>query len=417
MGLHQRKDDGSKANYKRNAGIVKVFGACIFIALIFCAGFFVRGNTQLLGSLGFATLIPGDLVNDPALASMQDTVSSRVDEITALIDKESVNTYDLNEATTTMANALVAATNDAYVRYFDEASYQSYLQSASNPDRGIGVLFGEYDGRCYAVDVFEGSYAEAAGVQAGDFIQTIDGEQRDQWSMPDVMEALARPEGESTYITWRRPENIDASGGEVFSTTLPYYSEAQENITHETIEGIEYIDIRQLSSDSASVVRSIVTQAVQNGVAGVVIDLRDVPGGYLTQAVEIASMFITSGTVVQIQTNEAVTTRSADSETLTDLPVVVLANGRTSGSAEVLVAALQETQRATVVGTTTQGKGSVQVIQPLSFGGALRYTAAYYLTPSGNPIEGVGVNPDITVSNEGNQQTVAVEVARSAANG
>lgn len=417
MGLHQRKEDASKSNYKRNAGIVKIFGACICVCLIFCLGFLLRGNTQLLASLGFANLAPTAPQSDDSTATQhQDTIAKRIDEVESLLDTESLNTYDLNQATTSMVNSLISATDDPYVRYFDTESYQSYLESTSSPDRGIGVLFGEYNGQCYAVDVFEGSYAEAAGVQPGDFIHTIDGEQRSQWSMPEVMEALSRPEGESVYITWRRPENLDASGGETYSTTLSYYTESIENILFEVIDGVGYIDVRQLSSDSASIVRSVIEQADTDEVSAFVLDLRDVPGGYLTQAVEIASLFIPSGTVVQIQTNDTVTTRSADGESITNLPLVVLANGRTSGSAEVLVAALQETERASVVGTTTQGKGSVQVIQPLSFGGALRYTAAYYLTPSGSGIEGVGVVPDITVSNAGNQQTVALEVARSAAN-
>lgn len=88
------------------------------------------------------------------------------------------------------------------------------------------------------------------------------------------------------------------------------------------------------------------------------LDLRDVPGGYLTQAVDIASLFIQSGEVVQIETAEGITTRSADGSSVTTAPLVVLVNGRTSGCAEVLAAALQETGRATVVGTTTLGKGA-----------------------------------------------------------
>ena len=143
------------------------------------------------------------------------------------------------------------------------------------------------------------------------------------------------------------------------------------------------------------------------------LDARDVPGGYLTQAVEIASLFIPSGTVVQIQTKDTTTVKAADGESVTALPLVVITNGRTAGSAEVLAAALQEAGRATIVGTTTQGKGTVQVMQPLSFGGALRYTAANYLTSNGRAIEGSGVLPDITVSNTDSQLMVALEVAAS----
>lgn len=161
--------------------------------------------------------------------------------------------------------------------------------------------------------------------------------------------------------------------------------------------------------------RETIQASLQQGARAFVIDLRDVPGGYLTQAVEIASFFIQSGTVVQIQTNVNTTTRSADGEPLTKVPVVVLVNENTAGAAEVLAAALQEVNKAPVVGTVTQGKGSVQVMQPLSFGGALRYTAAVYLTPSGRSLDGSGVSPDVMVRNGQDQSITAIEIARSRA--
>ena len=97
------------------------------------------------------------------------------------------------------------------------------------------------------------------------------------------------------------------------------------------------------------------------------------------------------------------------------MPVVVLVNENTAGAAEVLAAALQEVNKAPVVGTVTQGKGSVQVMQPLSFGGALRYTAAVYLTPSGRSLDGSGVSPDVMVRNGQDQSITAIEIARSRA--
>jgi carboxyl-terminal processing protease len=144
-----------------------------------------------------------------------------------------------------------------------------------------------------------------------------------------------------------------------------------------------------------------------------VLDLRNIPGGYLTQAVEIASQFIQSGTVVQIKSGDNTTAKSAEGTEANTMPLVVLVNDKTAGSAEVLAAALQDSQRATVVGSQTQGKGSVQVMQPLSFGGALRYTAATYLTPSGRAIDGVGVTPDVVVSNADRQLSIAREIASS----
>lgn len=155
------------------------------------------------------------------------------------------------------------------------------------------------------------------------------------------------------------------------------------------------------------------------GAHSFVLDLRDNPGGYLTKAVDVASLFIKSGVVVEVDTLDANSTKQVSGDVATDAPLVVLVNGNTAGSAEVVAAALRDTARATAVGTNTMGKGSVQVTKPLSFGGALRYTAARYVSPSGHAIDGVGVTPDITVNTrEGagdNQKQLAIETAASLA--
>ena len=116
---------------------------------------------------------------------------------------------------------------------------------------------------------------------------------------------------------------------------------------------------------------------------------------------------------MQIKSGENTTTKSADGVDVTNLPLVVMVNEKTAGSAEVLAAALQDSRRATIVGMQTQGKGSVQVMQPLSFGGALRYTAATYLSPSGRAIDGNGITPDIAISDASRQLSIALETAAS----
>ena len=262
------------------------------------------------------------------------------------------------------------------------------------------------------VDVFEGSEAANMGVLPGDYVEAIDGEKKDQWSLPEVTNTLRRDEGETVYITWRRPGK-DNAGGTTFNTSLRYENSPETNITYSVTNGIAYIEIKQLGSDCAEVLKRTIAQAANEGASALVLDLRNIPGGYLTQAVEIASLFIQSGTVVQIKSGDTTTTKTADGAEVTNLPLVVLVNEKTAGSAEVLASALQDSQRATVVGVQTQGKGSVQVMQPLSFGGALRYTAATYLSPSGRAIDGVGVTPDVVIANTERQVPIALEIAAS----
>ncbi len=402
--------------YKKNARIMRGIGLCLCICLVFCAGFWARGNEVLMGLLGISD--PSVQQTNSALSSAStfDSLAARVSEVEDILDKDSLDEYDLGTATELVMNSYISSTNDSYLHYYDEPSYNTYLANTSNPESGVGILFGEKDGTCYAADVFDGSEAAALGVKPGDFVDAIDGVHKDVWTMAEVVNTLGNRQGEDVIITWRRDSNSgDATTYNTFTTTLEYRDASTDNITFEVTDGVAFIDVKQLSADSAKVMRETIQASLQQGARAFVIDLRDVPGGYLTQAVEIASFFIQSGTVVQIQTNVNTTTRSADGEPLTKVPVVVLVNENTAGAAEVLAAALQEVNKAPVVGTVTQGKGSVQVMQPLSFGGALRYTAAVYLTPSGRSLDGSGVSPDVMVRNGQDQSITAIEIARSRA--
>ena len=400
---------------KHNASIVKILGACIFVCLVFCAGFLVRGNTELLSAMGLSSFDVDSEVN-PGMTVSGDTynsLSARIAEVDGVLTQSGMDEYDLSQATTNVLPAFLSSVNDPYLRYYDEQSYQAYLATTKNPEAGIGVLFGESDGECFVADVFESSSAAAAGVQPGDHVVSIDGVSKDKWSAPDVLNALSRGEGESVFIIWSRPSTESGEEETTYSTSLTFSSDSAQNVSHEVHDSVGIIKLSQITSDSASLVSNALSVAASEGAHSYVLDLRDVPGGYLTQAVDIASLFIQSGEVVQIETSEGVTTRSADGSSITTAPLVVLVNGRTSGCAEVLAAALQETGRATVVGTTTLGKGSVQIMQPLSFGGALRYTAAYYLTPNGRQLDGNGVSPDVEANNASTQENVAIDVARS----
>lgn len=401
---------------KHNASIVKFLGACIFVCVVFCAGFAVRGNTDLLNAMGLSSFDADSDVN-PGMTVSGDTynsLSARFAEVDGILSEGGMESYDLSQATAKALPAFLGTVDDPYLRYYDDQSYQSYLATTKNPNAGIGVLFGESDGQCFVSDVFEDSAAASAGIQPGDRIVSIDGVAKTTWSAPDVLNALSRGEGESVFITWNRPAT-ESSEESSFGTTLTFSSSYEENVTYETQESIGIIRLKQITSDSASQVANAINAVTAEGAHSLVLDLRDVPGGYLTQAVDISSLFIQSGVVVQIETAEGTTSRSADGKSITTAPLVVLVNGRTSGCAEVLAAALQETDRASVVGTATLGKGSVQIMQPLSFGGALRYTAAYYLTPNGRQIEGTGVSPDIESSSASTQESVALDVARSLA--
>ena len=179
-----------------------------------------------------------------------------------------------------------------------------------------------------------------------------------------------------------------------------------------------YIKLTQITQNSDSLVLDAITDLADSGAQSYVFDIRDNPGGYLTQAVDLASLFVKSGIAVQINTKSAQTNRTVTGNTATDAPLVLLVNRNTAGTAEVLAGALQDNKRATLIGVQSMGKGSVQSVKELSFGGALRYTSAYYLTPLGYTIDKVGIAPDVQVQpgdddSVDTQKNLAVETAQS----
>ena len=266
------------------------------------------------------------------------------------------------------------------------------------------------------VDLFEGSPAQLGGVQVGDFVVAVDGDREQSWSRSEVASLLSQHAGQSAVITWRRPESLESDGGKEFTTTLQCAEYDEPNVTIEYYgdQHVGYIRLKQFTQNSASLVEKALRDLEAQGAESYVLDLRDNPGGYLSQAVDVASLFMNSGTVVEIKTVDGQSAKAASGKVATAAPLIVLLNKNTAAAAEVVAAALKENQRATLVGVTTLGKGSVQVLHELSFGGAMRYTAAYYLTPEGHAIDQVGVTPTVLVDTGGNddaQKQYAIEVA------
>lgn len=402
---------------------MRVLLVIVCLCAAFVVGFVVRGDQQLLATLGFSAHTTEGVVA-PGTAAAKDkdvynSLSKRVSEVEDIVKGDSLDSYDLDAATTNVLSALANTTEDTYLRYYDPARYASIMRDSSGNYAGIGVLFSEYNGQAYAVDVFENSVAQAAGVRQGDYVVAIDGDRSQEWSMSEVMTALDRNEGDTVVVTWRRPASLEAEGGDEYTTTLTCSKYDKKNVTSDlSDDNVGFIKVRQLTQNSSSLTKQAIADLASQGATSYVLDLRDNPGGYLTQAVDLASLFVKSGTIVQIQTKDGKSAKSATGNVATDKPVVVLVNENTAAAAEVLAVALQESQRALLVGTRTLGKGSVQVTRDLSFGGALRYTAAYYLSPQGRDINGVGVTPNVSVGLSGdasndNQKNLARETAQS----
>ncbi len=401
----------------RNARIIKQLALCMCAVALFCAGFAARGNHELMARLGIEE--SETKAASQVASSYSGEVASRINEVEGILANASLDTYDSDASTTVVLESFLASTNDSFTRYYSADRYSSYVDVTVADDYpGVGVFFSEYDGQAYALDVFENSSASDAGVMPGDFVVAIDGDRSQQWSATEAINAVQRETGSTVVVTWRRPSSISEAGGEEFTTTLVCGEYSEPNVTAQLQDEVGYIKLRQFTQNADSLVRQAITQLTSQGARSFVLDLRDNPGGYLNKAVDVASLFVKSGVVVEIDTADAKTTKQVSGDIETEAPLVVLVNGNTSGAAEVLAAALRDAKRATLVGVNTMGRGSVQVTKPLSFGGALRYTAARYKSPAGYSIDGVGVAPDVSIalredSSDDNQKEIAIDTAAS----
>ncbi len=406
--------------HAHNRKTLKWLAFVLVIAAAFIVGFVLRSHLPLMSALGFN--IGGPIAQtDSQLPSknLYNSLSARVGEVEDLLASNSLDTYSLNPTTEAVLQEFLEQTGDPYATYFNAERYEQLLSSTTDGDYGgIGVLFADYQGRAYAADVFSGSEAQAEGVEQGDYVIAINGDDSHTWTMTEVIHRLSQANGQEVVITWMRAESREATTGEEFTTTLTCRKYEADNVTSELQENVGVIKVKQLTQSASTLASDAIEDLTAQGAQAFVLDVRGNSGGYLAQAVDIASLFLDGGVVVQVRTLEGTTTKNAVGTVATAAPLVVLADEYTAAAAEVLVAALVDNDRATFVGTKTMGKGSVQVMRELSFGGALRYTAAYYLTPLGTEINGNGITPSVNVAQTGDEENdtqlvVAVDTARS----
>ena len=418
---NQRAAARTRKMRARSYRLIRIFLFIILVVVAFVEGFALRGQATFLQSLGFPSSITG-LTQDATTEAnsgkdVYNSVAMRVAEVEDILAKDSLDTYDVDKVADNALKAFSKASKER-IKYYTPETYANLLNSPDVGYAGVGVLFSEQDGQAYAVDVFEESPAQNAGIAKGDFVVAINGDKSQKWSRSEVAAVLSQAEGSTVVITWRRPTSLESEGGEQFTTTLLCSTYDEPNVVTEYDEErtVGYISVKQLTQNSSELVQSAITDLTGRGARAFVLDLRGNPGGYLSQAVDIASSFMESGTVVGVETKDGISTKSASGQPMTSAPLVVITDKDTTAAAEVVAAALKESQRATLVGATTMGKGSVQALHDLSFGGALSYTVAYYLTPEGHDIEGAGVMPEALIdsSGEGDSQKVyAIEVAAS----
>jgi carboxyl-terminal processing protease len=326
---------------------------------------------------------------------------SRVDEARGIIEDSYFRATDPNKLENAsidgMVKAISKANDDKFSHYFDPGAYARFQASTSGRFSGIGLGVNEAKRGLRVSQVYDKSPAQKAGIEVGDLIVAVEGESIAGVSATESASRIKGPPGTKVRIavvsgkTGKRRE-IDVERANV---TIPA---VVAKMKRRAGDKIGYVRLATFSSGAHAELRKAIEDLESRGAQGLVFDLRGNGGGLLEEAVLVTSIFQQDGPVVTIEG------RARDKQTLDATggaidtgPMAVLVDGNTASSSEIVTAALKENHLATVIGTTTYGKGVFQEVIPLDAGGALDITVGEYLTADGTSILGKGVTPDLRV--------------------
>ncbi|MCP1326107.1 S41 family peptidase, partial [Halomonas sp. 707D4] len=286
---------------------------------------------------------------------------------------------------------------DPHSAYLDVDEYQSLRESTQGEFGGIGIEVGTEGGQLMVITPIDDTPASRAGLLARDVILTIDGTPTDSLSLQEAVTLMRGEPGSALRL-----EILRAGEETPREITLAREVIRSESVKHELLEpGYGYLRISQFQSrtpEQAS--QALARMGRDRPLEGLVLDLRNNPGGVLQAAAGVADLFLDSGLIVYTEGRLANTEMSFSATTSTparDVPLVVLINGGSASAAEIVAGALQDQRRGVIMGTESFGKGSVQQIMPLGNGEGLKLTTALYYTPNGRSIQAQGIVPDVEV--------------------
>lgn len=310
-----------------------------------------------------------------------------------------VTEFDTGEAIEAAINGMLASL-DPHSSYLDPDDFKDMQTTTSGEYGGLGIEVTGQDGFVKVVSPMDGTPADRAGIKSGDFLTAIDGKSIVGLPLNDAVKQMRGQVGSSIIVTVVR-ENV-----EPFDVSLTREVIRPEVVTAKAIQDVGYIRVTTFNEQTVKALDRAIEQVrkdAQGGLKGLVLDLRNNPGGLLEASIEVSSRFLNGGEIVSTRGR-----RESDSKRYNavraarfpdNLPIVVLVNGGSASAAEIVAGALQDRDRAVIMGTTSFGKGSVQTVLPLGEAkGAMRLTTSRYYTPAGRSIQGAGIDPDFEVS-------------------
>mgnify|MGYP006136448959 CR=1 FL=1 len=323
-------------------------------------------------------------------------------EVLENIKKDYVDDVDQSEILDSAINGVLQSL-DPYSAYMSPELFKEMQTDTRGEFGGLGIEIGMEAGLVKVISPIDDTPAAKAGIKAGDYIVKIDKKQVQGKSLMEAVKLMRGPVGTSIDLTVRRKNVKKALEFKITRKVIEVQSVSSRTISKD--KNLGYIKLKSFNENSGEQFLKIIKKFEKNSkIKGYILDLRNNPGGLLTQAINITDFFLDDGEIVSTKGRKVSETRkffARRGDEIKGKPIVVLINNGSASASEIFAGALKDHKRAIILGENSYGKGSVQSIIPLSNGGGIRLTISKYYLPSGKSISEVGVTPDILVEENG----------------
>jgi carboxyl-terminal processing protease len=314
-------------------------------------------------------------------------------EVLKIIKENYVDTVDMKELEEGAIQGMLEVLGDPQTNFFNQESMEDMMTKTLGSYSGIGIVIDSQDSYITVISPIKGTPGERAGLLPGDRIIEVDGQNIMGMSTSEAANLMRGPKGESVNL------QVERVGVGLLEFTIVRDDIDVESVFPEMLdEQMGYIFISNFDKSTGKEFEEALRQLEKEGMKGLVLDLRDNPGGLLAEAVRVAKAIVPAGPITHVVdgSGNTIKTHYSDLEKK-PYPVVVLVNGFSASASEIVAGALQDSNGAQLVGTKTFGKATVQNLEELTNQGGIRYTVAKYLTPNRRNIHGEGLNPDYLV--------------------
>ncbi|MGD1118887.1 MAG: S41 family peptidase [Dehalococcoidales bacterium] len=361
--------------------IVIVMVVIIAIALAFAGGYFIgQANPSNIPS------------------GMNIVQEAWNDILTKYVDPTQISSVNMTGAA---ISGIISSLHDRYTTYISAADFKDLQNRFQGELEGIGAIVTAVNDKITIVTPIAGAPAEKAGIKKNDVILAINGESTANMTVDVATSKVRGPAGTVVKLLV-----LHQGATQPVEITVTRAKVDVPSVAFEMHGDIARISISEFTARTDTELAQVLPKLVTDQATGIILDLRSNPGGLLDTVVDVASHFITQGTIVSVRSRQGTieTLKAVKEDTTTTLPMVVLVDEYSASGAEVLTGALQDYDRALVAGNVTYGKGSVDILQPLKDGSGIYITISRWLTPDGRLIEGNGITPDVKLDVTGDDE-------------